>query len=158
MPIVYDVERTRDGRSFTTRRVVALQKDKPIFSMSVSFQVEEAGLEHQISMPVIAPPEDLPSEAELQAMVSQGAAEPIKRYWLRERPFEIRPTDLRHYVSRELLEPVQHIWIRAKAPLPDDPDVHRCVLAYASDMMILDTSLFAHGRSVFDRDIQAASP
>jgi acyl-CoA thioesterase-2 len=157
IPIIYDVERTRDGRSFTTRRVVALQNGKAIFSMSVSFQVEETGLDHQMAMPAVTPPEDLPSEADLKALVSEGAAEPIKRYWLRERPFEIRPTDLRHYVSRDRLEPVQHIWIRAKARLPDDPEVHRCVLAYASDMMILDTALYAHGRSVFDRDIQAAS-
>ena len=157
VPIIYDVERIRDGRSFTTRRVVAFQNERAIFSMSASFQVAETGLDHQATMPPVPPPEDLPSEADLRELVSEGAAEAIKRYWQRERPFELRPADVTHYVSREPLEPAQNMWIRAKSPLPDDPVIHRCVLAYASDMMILDTSLFAHGRSVFDRDVQAAS-
>lgn len=156
-PIIYDVERIRDGRSFTTRRVVAFQKERAIFSMSASFQVDETGLDHQAAMPSVPLPEDLPSEADLRALVSKGATEAINRYFQRERPFELRPTDLRHYTSREPLEPVQNMWMRAKAPLPDDPAIHRYVLAYASDMMILDTALFTHGRSVFDREVQAAS-
>jgi acyl-CoA thioesterase II len=156
-PIVYAVERIRDGRSFSTRRVVALQDGAAIYSMAASFQVEEAGFDHQQAMPAVPPPEDLPGEADLMAAVARDAPDPIKRYWQRERPIELRPIDLRHYVSREPLEPVQRLWFRARSPLPDDPDIHRSVLAYASDMTILDTSLFAHGRSVFDRDVQAAS-
>jgi acyl-CoA thioesterase II len=157
VPIVYQVDRIRDGKSFATRRVVAIQHGKAIFSMSCSFQTPEEGLDHQIPMPEVPPPEELPSEAELRTLFLDSAPEPVRRYWERERPIEIRPVDLRHYMSREGLDPSQSVWIRASGPLPDDPDIHRCVLAYASDMTLLDTSLFYHGRSIFDRDLQVAS-
>ena len=157
VPIIYDVDRIRDGKSFTTRRVVAIQHGEAIFSMSASFQVEEQGLDHQTPMPKVPPPEELPSETELSALFFESAPEPVRRYWQRERPIEFRPVDLRHYVSREPLEPAQHVWVRATDKLPDDPNIHRCVLAYASDMTLLDTALFAHGRGIFDRDLQAAS-
>ncbi|AXS38734.1 acyl-CoA thioesterase II [Breoghania sp. L-A4] len=157
VPIIYEVDRIRDGRSFTTRRVVAIQHGKAIFSMSASFQVAEEGLEHQITMPDVPAPEDLPSESELKEKFLAVAPEPVRRYWERERPIEMRPVDLRHYFSREKLEPVQHVWVRATGALPDDPRIHHCVLAYASDMTLLDTSLFAHGRSVFNKDMQCAS-
>jgi acyl-CoA thioesterase-2 len=157
VPIVYQVDRIRDGKSFTTRRVVAVQHGKAIFSMSCSFQVPEDGLDHQIAMPDVPPPEELPSEAELRARFLHEAPEPVRRYWERERPIEIRPVDLRHYMSRDTRDPRQNVWIRATGPLPDDPEIHRCVLAYASDMTLLDTSLFYHGRSIFDRDLQVAS-
>jgi len=157
VPIIYEVDRIRDGKSFTTRRVVAIQHGHAIFSMSASFQVAEDGLDHQIAMPEVPPPEELPSEADLKTLFLKDAPEQVRRYWERERPIELRPVDLRHYVSREKLEPVQNVWIRATGRLPDDPDVHRCVLAYASDMTLLDTSLFAHGRMIFDRDMQVAS-
>ena len=157
IPIIYEVDRIRDGRSFVTRRVVATQHGKAIFSMSASFQLDEDGLDHQLAMPVVPPPEELPSESELKALIIESAPEPIKRYWQRERPLELRPVDFRHYISREPLEPVQQVWIRATGKLPDDPDIHRSVLAYASDMTLLDTALYPHGRSVFDRDLQAAS-
>jgi len=157
VPIIYQVERIRDGKSFTTRRVVATQHGQAIFSMSASFQIAEAGFEHQIPMPVVPPPEELPSEEEIKAMVMESAPEPVRRYWQRERALELRPVDLTHYVSREPLAPAQQVWIRVTGMLPDDPDIHRSVLAYASDMTLLDTSLFAHGRGVFDRDLQVAS-
>ena len=157
VPIIYEVDRIRDGKSFTTRRVVAIQHGEAIFSMSASFQIPEAGLDHQIAMPKVPPPEDLPSEAELKAVFLKDAPESVRRYWERERPLELRPVDLRHYVSRERLDPAQQVWVRATGKLPDDPDIHRCVLAYASDMTLLDTALFAHGRAIFDRDLQAAS-
>jgi acyl-CoA thioesterase-2 len=157
VPIIYEVDRIRDGHSFTTRRVVAIQHGEAIFAMSASFQRDEAGLDHQAAMPAVPPPEDLPSEAQLKELYLQNAPEPVRRYWTRPRPLELRPVDLRHYVSREPLEPAQQIWIRSSEPLPDDPDIHRCVLAYASDMTLLDTALFAHGRAIFDPDLQAAS-
>jgi acyl-CoA thioesterase II len=157
VPIIYEVDRIRDGKSFATRRVVAIQHGQAIFSMSASFQVAETGLDHQIAMPDVPAPEDLPSEADLKALFLKDAPEPVRLYWERERPIELRPVDLRHYVSREKLGPAQNVWIRATGTLPDDPDIHRCVLAYASDMTLLDTSLFAHGRAVFDRDLQVAS-
>jgi acyl-CoA thioesterase-2 len=154
IPIVYEVDRIRDGGSFTTRRVLAIQHGEAIFSMSASFHRPEAGFEHQIPMPDVPPPESVPvmDEAGLQQ-----APEAVRRYWQRERPIELRPVDLRHYVSRVLLAPTQHIWVRANGELPEDPSLHAAVLAYMSDMTLLDTSLFAHGRSIFDRDLQLAS-
>lgn len=157
VPIIYEVDRIRDGRSFTTRRVVAIQHGKAIFSMSASFQIPEEGLEHQIEMPDVPHPDELPSEQELKEKYLANAPEPVRRYWERERPIEMRPADMKHYFSREVLEPIQHVWVRATGPLPDDPRIHQCVLAYASDMTLLDTSLFAHGRSVFNKDLQCAS-
>jgi len=157
VPILYEVEPLRDGRSFTTRRVTAIQHGKAIFSMEASFQIEEAGLDHQIDMPAVPPPEELPSESDITSLYLEGAPEPVRRYWERERPIELRPVDLRHYLGGEALEPSQHVWIRATGPLPDDAEIHRCVLAYASDMTLLDTALFPHGRIVFDPDLQAAS-
>ena len=81
----------------------------------------------------------------------------MRRYWERERPIELRPVDLRHFTTRDALDPAQYVWIRTTGSLPDDPDIHRCVLAYASDMTLLDTALYPHGRIVFDPDLQAAS-
>ena len=157
IPILYEVDRIRDGKSFATRRVVAIQHGEAIFTMAASFQIEEPGLDHQIEMPDVLPPEKLPSEADLKEAYLHNAPEAVRKYWQRPRPIELRPVDLRHYISREPLEPSQFVWVRATHKLPDDPDIHRCVLAYASDMTLLDTSLFAHGRSIFDQDLQPAS-
>ena len=156
-PIIYEVERDRDGRSFTTRRVVAIQHGKPIFSMSASFHVAEPGLEHQIAMPQVAEPEDLPSEREILGNLPDTIPAHIRSYFERERPIELRPVMIRDYLTHTRYDPVQHVWIRATAAIPDDTAVHQCVLAYASDITLLDTSLLAHGRSVFDRDLQLAS-
>lgn len=157
VPIIYEVDRIRDGGSFTTRRVVAIQHGRAIYSMSASFQKMEEGLEHQSTMPDVPAPEDLPSEAELKEKFLAHAPEAVRRYWERERPIELRPVDLTHYFSRKKLVPAQNVWVRASASLPDDPRIHTCVLAYASDMTLLDTSLFAHGTSVFDTRLQVAS-
>ena len=157
VPIVYQVDRIRDGGSFTTRRVVALQHGKAIFSMSASFQVMEPGLEHFMPMPQVPEPETLKSEKELAEKYIDHAPEHIRRYWQRERPIELRPVDLTHFLSAEKLDPVQNIWIRATGDLPDDRAIQASVLAYASDMTLIDTSLFAHGRAVFDPDLQVAS-
>jgi acyl-CoA thioesterase II len=157
VPIIYEVDRIRDGKSFVTRRVVAIQHGHAIFSMSASFQVEEEGLDHQMPAPRVPPPEELISEDELKRQFIESAREPMKGYWRRERPIELRPVSLRHYVTREKLDPVQHVWFRTTGPLPDDPVVQKCVLAYASDMMLLDTSLYPHARTLFDRDLQVAS-
>lgn len=157
VPIVYQVDRIRDGSSFTTRRVIAIQHGKAIFSLAVSFQKEEEGLEHFIEMPDVPKPEDLPSEQELAEKYIDKAPQSIRNYWQRKRPIELRPTNLAHYFSKDKLEPVQHIWFRATGPLPDVADTHQAVLAYASDMTLLDTSLFAHGRAIFDPQLQVAS-
>lgn len=157
VPIIYEVDRIRDGRSFTTRRIVAIQHGRAIFSMAASFQLSEPGLDYQATMPDVPFPEDLPSDAELKEKYLQHAPEPVRRYWQRERPIVVRPTNLDHFLGRNPTEPVRNVWIRASGALPDDPSLHNCILAYASDMMLLDTSLLAHGRSVFDSEVQAAS-
>lgn len=157
VPIVYNVDRIRDGRSFTTRRVVAIQHGKAIFSMSASFQIVEPGLEHFVEMPDLPNAEDLPSEKQLAEQFVNHAPESIRNYWQRERPIELRPINLDHYLSDKKLDPSQNIWIRATGEIPDDPAIQQAVLAYASDMTLLDTSLFAHGRAIFDPNLQVAS-
>lgn len=158
VPIIYQVERLRDGGSFTTRRVTALQHGKAIFALSASFQIVEGGLDHHFDMPDnIPPPDQLPSEAELKEKFIGLVPEPVRKYWERERPIEMRFIDLTRYISRQKLAPKQYIWIRATGALPDDHAVHQSVLAYASDMTLLDSSLLAHGRSIFDKDLQVAS-
>jgi len=157
VPIVYEVDRIRDGRSFTTRRVVAIQHGQAIFSMSASFQIIEPGLEHFIKMPDVPHPDELPSEKQLASLYLKNAPENVRKYWQRERPIELRPIDIEHYISTKKLEPHQNIWFRATGQLPEEPAIQRAVLAYASDMTLLDTSLFAHGRAVFDPALQVAS-
>ncbi|MEL7524726.1 MAG: acyl-CoA thioesterase II [Pseudomonadota bacterium] len=157
VPIIYEVDRIRDGGSFTTRRVVAIQHGEAIFSMSASFQLHEDGLEHQIDMPDVPRPDELPSDRELKEKFLAVAPENVRRYWERERPIEMRPVELTHYFSKKPLPPRQYVWVRATGKLPDEERIHQCVLAYASDMTLLDTSLFPHGTSVFSPKIQAAS-
>ncbi len=157
VPILYEVDRLRDGNTFTTRRVTAIQHGHPIFTMAASFQIEEPGFDHQIAMPDVPPPEELPSETELKDLYIHKAPALVRGYWERPRPIELRPIDMRHYVSRDRLDPSQQVWVRAAGKLPDDQHIHRAVLAYLSDMTLLDTALFAHGRVIFDHDLQVAS-
>jgi len=156
-PIIYQVERTRDGKSFTTRRVTAIQHGKPIFDLSVSFQIDEPGFEHAVEMPDVPKPDDLPSEGELKSLFIDKMPDSMKHYWERERPIEIRLVDLSRYVSREKKEAKQQVWFRASGPIGDDLCLHQCVLSYASDFTLLDTALIAHGKYVFDADLQVAS-
>ncbi len=157
VPIVYQVDRLRDGSSFTTRRVTAVQHGQAIFSLEASFQVEEHGLDHQIPMPRDVPePETLPSQRELLAQIDR-IPPAVRKFWARERPLDIRPVNLEHYSSRDKLPPRQNVWIRLTGPVPDDAALRSVLLAYLSDMTLLDTSTFAHGRGLFDPDIQAAS-
>ncbi len=158
VPIIYEVERIRDGRSFLTRRVVALQHGHAIFSMSVSFHKAEDGYDHQIDLPEDLPmPEDLPSEKALIEKFSDHMPANIRTYWERERPIEMRLTDISRYLSRADRKPQQFVWIRANGKLPDDLPLHQCILAYASDFTLLDTTLIAHGKLIFDKDLQLAS-
>lgn len=157
VPIVYEVDRIRDGGSFSTRRVVAIQHGHAIFSMAASFHKDEGGLAHQMAMPDVPPPEELPSEAELKERLIDKVPAPVRAYWQAERPIEIRPVDLSRYFSRGKQEPSQLVWIKATGALGDDPSLHQCVLAYASDFTLLDTALIAHGRFVFDPNLMLAS-
>jgi acyl-CoA thioesterase II len=156
-PILYDVERIRDGGSFTTRRVRAIQHGRPIFAMSVSFHKAEDGIDHQSQMPDVPPPEELPNEQELRDRIMDQLPENMRSYWQQERPIEMRPVSISRYLDRQAREPVQSIWMRANGKLPDDPKLHQCILAYASDFTLLDTALIAHGKLLFDTDIQLAS-
>jgi acyl-CoA thioesterase-2 len=157
VPIVYDVERIRDGATFATRRIVAMQHGKAIFFMTASFHDDEDGFEHQIPMPDVPQPEDLLGEQELKEQIIACAPEPIRAYWERPRPIELRPVSLAHYLSTDRLEPRQNIWMRTTGAVPAERHLGAAVLAYLSDMTLLDTSLFAHGTSVLDRSLQVAS-
>lgn len=158
VPILYEVDRIRDGGSFTTRRVVAIQHGQAIFSLEASFQIDEAGLDHQMPMPLDVPdPDTLGTQQDLISKFGDAVPPGIRRYWERDRPVDMKPIMLKHYTSREKLDPRQNIWIRTTGPVPEDRATQAAVLAYLSDMTLLDTSTFAHGRAVFDQDIQAAS-
>ncbi len=157
VPIIYDVDRIRDGKSFTTRNVTARQHGHPIFSMLVSFHVDEEGLDHQAKMPKVPPPEDLPNEMEMRKNMLPTMPDPVRRYYERERPIELRPVEFERYGGKKVPEGRFHVWIRATGRLPDDLAIHQCVLAYASDMTLLDAALAPHGRTLFEREFMAAS-
>ncbi len=158
IPIIYQVERLRDGSSFTTRRVTAIQHGKAIFSLEASFQVDEEGLDFQVPLPLDIPgPDGLLSQREIIERYGDRIPAGIARFWRRERPIEFKPVDLEHYTSREKLEPRQNSWVRVKEKVAGDRRIQAAVLAYVSDMTLLDTSTFAHGRILADPDIQAAS-
>ncbi|HXH56817.1 MAG TPA: acyl-CoA thioesterase II [Iamia sp.] len=155
VPILYEVDRLRDGRSFTTRRVVAIQHGKPIFNLSASFHVAEAGFDHQDE-----PPPDTPDPASLPDWVTRWR--PILgqagQDWLdRPRPIDMRHVDWSPEARREPLPPRSRVWLRADGVLPDDPVLHACVITYASDMTLLDTALLPHGRSFVQQDVMMAS-
>ena len=158
VPIVYQVDRLRDGGSFTTRRVTAIQHGHAIFSLECSFQIEEEGLEHQMPMPLDVPaPETLPTQFELLEQTGHAIPDSVRKFWARERPLEIKPVNVEHYTSRQILPPQQHVWVRMTGNVPDNKRLQSAILAYLSDMTLLDTSTFAHGRIVFDPELQMAS-
>ncbi len=157
VPIVYEVDRSRDGRSFTTRRVIAIQHGKQIFNMAASFQMPEEGFDHQIEMPDIPGPETLPSEIEMREAVADKIPAKMRDRFLRPRPIELRFVEPPSYFDAEKRAPVSHVWFRAVGPVGDDVALNQCVLAYASDMTLLDTSLNPHGVSWMDGKVQTAS-
>jgi acyl-CoA thioesterase-2 len=155
--IIYDVERIRDGGSFTTRRVKAIQHGRPIFTMSASFHKREEGFDHQAEMPVVPRPEELPSVAQLMAQSGAEIPASMRNFWQRENPIDMRVTDPSRYFSQGPRAPAQAVWLRANGTLPADPVVHAALLAYASDFTLLDTALIPHGKVLFDPDLQLAS-
>ncbi|MGA6930877.1 MAG: acyl-CoA thioesterase II, partial [Pseudolabrys sp.] len=157
VPIIYDVDRIRDGKSFTTRRVTARQHGHPIFSMLVSFHTDEPGLDHQAKIPDVPPPEKLPSDADMREKLLPMMPDPVRRYYERERPIELRPVEFERYLGQKIPGGQFNVWIRTTGKLPDLPAIHQCVLAYASDMMLLDTALAPHGRTLFEQEFMAAS-
>jgi len=137
--------------------VMAIQHGHAIFSTEVSFHVVEDGWSHQFAMPNVPKPDELPSEAEVRSRVLTQMPEPVRRYYERERPIELRPVEYGRYLGAKLAGDRFHVWIRATGRLPDEPAIHQCVLAYASDMTLLDTALVPLGKTVFNEDVMAAS-
>jgi acyl-CoA thioesterase II len=156
-PIIYDVERTRDGGSFTTRRVKAVQHGRIIFTMSLSFHKPEPGLEHQSQMPDVPGPEGLLNVNGMLKTRLQEMPAAMREYWSRPHALEFRPVDVSRYLSRDPRPGQQHVWFRTNGTLPDDFATHATLLAYASDFTLLDTALIPHGKLLFDADMQLAS-
>jgi acyl-CoA thioesterase-2 len=159
VPILYEVDRSRDGTSFSVRRVVAIQHGAQIFILAASFQRAEKGFEHQAKMPVVPDPESL--EDDQQVLLRDPALPPAMREWVaRERPFETRAVLGRGPFDgagdRPARAAIDHLWLRTRGKLPDDPNLHRVLLAFVSDMSLLDTALLPHGKSIFSR-VQVAS-
>ena len=156
-PVLYEVDRIRDGKSFATRRVVARQKGEVVLNMAASFHREETGFEHQMEMPEVPPPDELESEFELRRAVVDKIPERFRETWMRERPIELRPVEQIDFFRPEIREPHRHVWFRARNGLPDDPVLHRCMLAYTSDFALLATALLPYGVTYLHQDMQVAS-
>ncbi len=156
-PIVYDVDCIRDGKSFTTRRIVAIQKGRAIFSMSASFKIFESGFEHQITMPDVAGPEGIESELELARRIEDKIPPSIRNQILCDKPIEIRPVNPVDPFAPKKEEPVRYVWFKTIHKMPDEMAVHQYMLAYASDFGLVGTSLYPHGYTFYDPRMQVAS-
>lgn len=156
-PIVYSVERVRDGRSFTTRTVKAVQHGEIIFTMMASFAVAEDGFDHQFPMPEAPAPETLESELDLRRRLALQLPESQRHYLEMERPIELRPVDPLDPMNLEAREPFRAHWMRAQDRLPDDSFLHQCVLAFASDFAFMGTAMLPHKAHFFQPWMQCAS-
>ena len=156
-PILYTVDRIRDGKSFTTRQVVAIQNGEAIFAMSISFQIDEGGLAHQFEMPDAPDPETLEDEETVRARHAKDRPAGQPEPYARQRPVEIRPVNPVNIFKPSAEVPRQMCWMRARDRLPDDPRLHQCVLAYLSDWSLLDTAMLPHAVNYFDDSLQVAS-
>ncbi|MGD9369626.1 MAG: acyl-CoA thioesterase II [Desulfobacteraceae bacterium] len=156
-PIVYNVDCIRDGKSFTTRRVIAIQNGRAIFNMAASFQIDESGFEHQAAAPTPPGPEGIMSAHELALKVADQIPEPIREKMLCRKAIEIRPVDPVNPFAPDKREPVRYVWFKAIGRLPDDPVVHQSMLAYASDYGLVLTALYPHGKSFWQPRMQVAS-
>ena len=157
IPILYDVDRIRDGKSFSTRRVVAIQRGKAIFSMAASFHDAEEGLSHQFERPAAPPPEQCITEQALIDEYIEHYPDAAEIYDKRARPIEMRYVDPVRDHAPEPMPPEQHVWIRTVDSMPDDPRLNQCLLAYASDMTLIDTSYRPHAVNWCDQNFQVAS-
>jgi len=157
LPIIYDVDPIRDGKSFTTRRVIAIQNGKAIFNSSMSLQVIEKGLEHQFDMPDIKGPEDLISDEEYILKLSETHPKLVTRAMKRVQPIEVRRLHHIDPSNPEKRAPITGLWMRSKESLGDDPITHQTMLAYLSDYYFMGTAILPHGVSFFNRNLQAAS-
>lgn len=156
-PIVYDVENVRDGKSFSTRRVKAVQYGKPIFYMTASFQIDEPGFEHQDTMPDVPGPEGLVSDIDIYREHADLIPERIRNKFISEKPIEMRFVTANNPFKPKVDEPKRYVWIKANGEMPDDPRIHKYLLAYASDFNFLPTALQPHGASFAQPNMQMAT-
>ena len=156
-PIVYQVDRSLDGHSFSNRRVVAIQHGQQIFNMTASFQVQEDGFEHQINMPAVPRPEDLPDSSVPPMEFQARLPERMRRFLEQPRPFEFRSVQKIDYLGPRREDPTRQVWFRAVGRLPDDEKLHRCLLAYVSDYFLLDTATLPHGVEFLHNTLTMAS-
>ena len=156
-PIVYEVDRTRDGGSFSVRRVTAIQHGRVIFFCAASFQAEEEGAEHQLSMPEVPQPEDIPPAPPVPAEVMATLPPKVQRWLSRRGPFEFRHVYPRDELNPPKRPPFQQVWFRLSEPVGDSPELHRALLAYASDFQLLGTATYPHGISYYQPNVQMAS-
>ncbi|MEO7064155.1 MAG: acyl-CoA thioesterase II [Dokdonella sp.] len=156
-PIIYHVERTRDGGSFSMRRVTAIQHGQAIFNFAASFQVEETGVEHQLPMPSVPKPADIEPDAGLPADALAKLPPKLQRWFGRSGPFEFRHVYPRDDLNPPKRPPFQQVWFRLSSRAPDNPALHRALLAYASDFHLIGTTMFPHGISFLQRNVQVAS-
>ena len=157
IPILYKVDRIRDGKSFTTRRVVAVQRGQAIFTMSISFQVDEGGLNHQFDMPDVPGPDDLQTEDEIRQVQSKNWPKEFQDSFSGSSAIQVKPIEPIDLLNPKPAEPVQRCWMRCGDKLPDDPRIHQCVLAYLSDWSLLDTATRPHAVSFMQDNVQVAS-
>jgi len=156
-PIVYEVDRQRDGRSFSSRRVVAIQHGRPILNMAASFQIDEQGFDHQAPMPEVPPPDALHDVKDHPDLPLDRLPEKTRRFICSDRPLEFRFVEDPQYFGAEPREPLKHIWFRAADQLPDNRQLHEALLAYASDYGLMVTALRPHGVSTLEKNLQLAS-
>ena len=157
VPILYKVDRIRDGKSFTTRRVVAVQRGQAIFTMSISFQVDEGGLSHQFDMPEVPGPDSLPTEDELRREQAKSWPKEFQESFSGSSAIQVKPVDPVDLLYPEPAQAIQRCWMRCGEVLPDDPRIHQCVLAYLSDWSLLDTASRPHAVSFMQDNVQVAS-
>ena len=156
-PIIYDVENLRDGRSFSTRRVKAIQNGRPIFYLTASYHGEAPGFEHQKTMPDVPGPENFASESELAEQIAHLLPPQVKKILCGEKPIEMRPVTVINPLKPEKAEPKQYLWIRANGAMPDNQLIHQYLLAYASDWGFLVTALHPHEVTLMTPKFQVAT-
>jgi len=157
LSIVYTVDRLRDGKSFTTRRVVAIQKGRPIFAMSCSFQISESGFEHQMQMPDVSGPDGFMSDLDRYRMVQDRIPSGIRDKLICDKPIEIRQVNPVNPFKPQKEKAIKYTWFKAVGKMPDEQSVHQYMLAYASDFGLVSTSLYPHGHTFWETTMQVAS-
>lgn len=156
-PVVYQVERSRDGGSYSNRRVVAIQHGRPILNLAASFHAGEEGFDHQFEMPRVAGPEGLSKSIDIQDSIIDRVPEKMRRLLAHRPPLEFRPVEPPKFIDPEARPPRKHVWMRAWDRLPDDPELHRNLLTYVSDYELLGTATLPHDLDFSTRPVQMAS-